>query len=79
MRENKYWDTEHFIEEEDGFKHGEPYWTIEGEGEEAKIVEHTYSDDIGLDGMAERDGYEERYYLNHRHAFLALQRIKNTP
>lgn len=61
------------------FKDGQPYWTIQGEGEDAELVEHIYSDDIGLDGMAERDGYEERYYLNHHHAFLALQRIKNTP
>ena len=61
------------------FKHGEPYWTIEGEGTDARLVEHTYSDDVGLDGMAEQDGYEERYYVTHRHAWLALQRIHNTP
>lgn len=61
------------------FKDGEPYWTIKGEGTDAQLVEHTYSDDIGLDGMAEQDGYEERYYVTHRHAWLALQRMHNTP
>ncbi|MBL18544.1 MAG: hypothetical protein CMC82_01770 [Flavobacteriaceae bacterium] len=61
------------------FKHGEPYWTIKGEGTDAELVEHIYSDDIGLDGMAEQDGYEERYYVKHRLAWLALQRIHNTP
>lgn len=60
-------------------KDGQPYWTIEGEGEDAELVEHTYSEDIGFDDIPERDDYEERYYIHHRHAFLALQRIRNTP
>ena len=62
-----------------GFKDGEPYWTIEGDGEEACIVKHIYSNDIGLDGLVESNGYEQAYYLHHREAELALQRIQNTP
>ena len=73
------WVITDVIDQGNEFKNGQPYWTIEGDGPEAELVEHTFSDEIGLDGLAEKDGYEQRYYLTHRSAWLALERIKNTP